>query len=86
MLNQTDEKFNIAAKITFVSLETIVSLISIFINSIVIFAFIKEPKLRRKTNLYIISLVTVDFLSGLLIIPFGIFRVSSKIISKILQY
>ena len=76
LFNQTEEKLNPAVKITFISLETIISMISIFINSIIIFAFIKEPKLRQKVNLYIISLVTVDFLSGLLIIPFGIIRAS----------
>ncbi|KAL7049800.1 hypothetical protein ACKWTF_003860 [Chironomus riparius] len=59
-------------KVVFVSSEIIYGIIAIFCNLLVIIAFVKEPKLRRQTNYYIVSLAMADFLMGLLGIPFGV--------------
>ncbi|CAG9811880.1 unnamed protein product [Chironomus riparius] len=59
-------------KITFIVMEVIIAILAVTGNLAVIIAFIKEPKLRRQTNYYIISLVGADFLVGAIGIPLGI--------------
>ena len=67
-----DGKMNFTVKITFVVIEIIIAILAVSGNLAVIIAFIKEPKLRRQTNYYIISLAGADFLVGAVGIPFGI--------------
>jgi adenosine receptor A2a len=62
-------------KIAFIFLESIVAILAMAGNILVIIVFFRERKLRRKTNYYIISLATADFLVGFLGIPFAIFWV-----------
>lgn len=52
--------------------EVVVAVLAVFGNALVIFVFRKERRLRRRTNYYIVSLATADFLVGLLGIPFAI--------------
>lgn len=52
--------------------EIFVALLAVVGNSLVIFVFKKERRLRRRTNYYIISLAAADLLVGLLGIPFAI--------------
>lgn len=68
----SDESMNYSVKIIFVILEIIIAILAVTGNLAVISAFIREPKLRRQTNYYIISLVGADFLVGAVGIPFGI--------------
>ena len=70
------EKLNEAVKIIFIVLEVTIAILAVTGNLAVIIAFIKDPKLRRQTNYYIISLVGADFLVGAIGIPFGIIIVS----------
>jgi len=63
---------NFSVKIIFIILEFIIAILAVIGNLAVIGAFIREPKLRRQTNYYIISLVGADFLVGAVGIPFGI--------------
>lgn len=78
--NFTDSRFygdiHPVIGITFVFFEIIYAIIAIIFNLLVLVAFIKEPKLRRQTNYYIMSLVMADFLMGLIGIPFGVLMVS----------
>ena len=64
-----------AIGIMFVLFEIIYAVIAVIFNLLVLVAFIKEPKLRRQTNYYIISLVMADFLMGLVGIPYGVLMV-----------
>ncbi|ETN65636.1 Adenosine receptor [Anopheles darlingi] len=52
--------------------EGLVALTAIFGNTLVIVAFKRERKLRRRTNFYIISLASADLLVGTFGIPFAI--------------
>lgn len=52
--------------------EIFVATVAVIGNSLVIFVFKKERRLRRRTNYYIVSLAAADLLVGLLGIPFAI--------------
>ncbi|KAJ8967177.1 hypothetical protein NQ317_006523 [Molorchus minor] len=52
--------------------EVLVAIFAVVGNALVIYVFQKDRKLRRRTNYYIVSLATADFLVGLLGIPFAI--------------
>ncbi|XP_050310732.1 histamine H2 receptor [Anthonomus grandis grandis] len=58
--------------ISYVICEIVVAILAVAGNALVIYVFKKERRLRRRTNYYIISLATADFLVGLLGIPFAI--------------
>ncbi|XP_070509389.1 adenosine receptor A1-like isoform X2 [Chironomus tepperi] len=51
---------------------TDVAIVAVLGNSLVILVFYRERRLRRRTNYYIISLATADFLVGLIGIPFAV--------------
>uniref|UniRef100_A0A182N195 G-protein coupled receptors family 1 profile domain-containing protein n=1 Tax=Anopheles dirus TaxID=7168 RepID=A0A182N195_9DIPT len=53
-------------------LEATVALTAIFGNTLVIVAFKRERRLRRRTNFYIVSLASADLLVGTLGIPFAV--------------
>lgn len=74
----SDESLNFSVKIIFIILEFLIAIFAVIGNLAVIDAFIREPKLRRQTNYYIISLVGADFLVGAVGIPFGILIVRLK--------
>lgn len=65
-------------KIAFIFMESVVAILAMLGNILVIIVFFQERKLRRKTNYYIISLATADFLVGLFALPFAIFWVIKK--------
>jgi 7 transmembrane receptor (rhodopsin family) len=52
--------------------EALVAFLAVIGNAIVITVFYRERKLRKRTNYYIMSLATADFLVGFLGIPFAI--------------
>lgn len=52
--------------------ECLVALFAIIGNGLVLIAFKRERRLRRRTNYYIVSLAAADLLVGLLGIPFAI--------------
>lgn len=52
--------------------EIIVAVLAVIGNAAVIIVFQQEKRLRRRTNYYIVSLASADFLVGLLGIPFAI--------------
>lgn len=56
----------------YTSLELLVALVAVIGNAMVIHVFRRDRRLRRRTNYYIVSLATADFLVGLLGIPFAI--------------
>lgn len=58
--------------IPYTVMESIVAIVAVIGNALVIIVFYRERRLRRRTNYYIISLATADFLVGLLGIPFAI--------------
>lgn len=62
-------------KLAFICMESVVAILAMFGNILVIIVFFKERKLRRKTNYYIISLATADFLVGFFALPFAMFWV-----------
>jgi hypothetical protein len=53
-------------------MEFLVAIVAVIGNSLVILVFYRERRLRRRTNYYIISLATADFLVGLIGIPFAV--------------
>lgn len=77
--NFTDSRFSgdthLAVAIIFVIFEIIYAIVAVVFNLLVLVAFIKEPKLRRQTNYYIMSLVMADLLMGLIGIPYGVLMV-----------
>jgi adenosine receptor A2a len=52
--------------VTYTLLEGLVAFFAVIGNALVIIVFYRERRLRRRTNYYIISLATADFLVGLL--------------------
>ncbi|CAG9760870.1 unnamed protein product [Ceutorhynchus assimilis] len=58
--------------VTYVVCEIIVAILAVLGNALVVYVFLKEKKLRRRTNYYIFSLATADFLVGFLGIPSAI--------------
>lgn len=58
--------------VSYVVCEIVVAVLAVAGNALVIYVFLKERRLRRRTNYYIVSLATADFLVGLLGIPFAI--------------
>jgi adenosine receptor A2a len=52
--------------LTYTVLEGLVAFFAVIGNALVIIVFYRERRLRRRTNYYIISLATADFLVGLL--------------------
>ncbi|XP_043462047.1 adenosine receptor A2a-like [Leptopilina heterotoma] len=67
-----DENKNSQLNIPYTVCEILVAIGAIFGNGLVIIIFIRERKLRRRTNYYIISLAVADLLVGLFAIPFAI--------------
>ncbi|RZF42627.1 hypothetical protein LSTR_LSTR001422 [Laodelphax striatellus] len=55
--------------VVYVGCEILVAIGAIFGNTLVITAFRRERRLRRRTNYYIVSLAVADLLVGLLGIP-----------------
>lgn len=58
--------------VVYAVIETLVAICAIVGNGLVIIAFSREKRLRKRTNCYIISLACADFLVGFLGIPFAI--------------
>lgn len=73
---QSEEKSWSTIVIIFVSLGAITAISAIILNSVIIFAFFREKKLRRSINYYIISLAIADFCVGLIGIPIKLLLVS----------
>lgn len=58
--------------IPYAVMESLVAIVAVIGNALVIIAFFRERRLRRRTNYYIISLALADFLVGFFGIPFAI--------------
>lgn len=58
--------------VTYAVFEGLVALMAVVGNAMVIVVFKRERRLRRRTNFYIVSLATADFLVGLLGVPFAV--------------
>lgn len=58
--------------IPYTVMELLVAIVAIIGNLLVIIVFYRERRLRRRTNYYIISLASADFLVGLLGVPFAV--------------
>lgn len=58
--------------IPYAVIEAFVAVLAVIGNATVITVFLRERKLRKRTNYYIFSLALADFLVGLLGIPFAI--------------
>ena len=56
----------------FIVLEVLVALFAIIGNALVLVAFYKERRLRKKSNYYIISLACADLCVGIFGIPLAI--------------
>lgn len=52
--------------------EVLIALFALIGNSLIVFVFIREKQLKKKTNYYLVSLAAADLLVGLLGIPFAI--------------
>jgi hypothetical protein len=61
----------------FVAIEILVAIFAIIGNALVIFVFIKDKRLRKKSNYYIISLACADFCVGIFGIPLAILLVNN---------
>ncbi|KFB42561.1 AGAP000445-PA-like protein [Anopheles sinensis] len=62
----------VGLNVPYAMLEGLVALMAIFGNLLVILAFKRERRLRRRTNFYIVSLASADLLVGTLGIPFAV--------------
>lgn len=69
---EDDSKQKPELNVPYTVLESLVAFFAVIGNALVIIVFYRERRLRRRTNYYIISLATADFLVGLLGIPFAI--------------
>lgn len=58
--------------VPYVACEALVAVVAVAGNALVILAFQRERRLRRRTNYYIVSLAAADLLVGLLGIPFAV--------------
>ncbi|XP_076364658.1 adenosine receptor A1-like [Tachypleus tridentatus] len=58
--------------IAYTIVEVIVAVMAVSGNTLVLIAFMKEKRLRKLTNFYILSLSTADFLVGLIGVPSAI--------------
>lgn len=67
-----DDEIKSKLNILYAVVESLVAIFAVIGNGLVIVVFCCERKIRRRTNFYIISLATADFLLGLLGIPFAI--------------
>lgn len=67
--------FNIQTVVAII-LEVIAFILSVIGNSVVIYVMTREKKLKRKSNIYILSVAVADFLVGIVAIPIGIMNVS----------
>lgn len=66
--------------IIFFILEIIISILAIIGNSLVFIVFLREKKIRRKINYYIISLAIADFCVATIGIPLGLLPVRPYIL------
>lgn len=73
-----DDEIKSKFSIIYATLESLVALFAVLGNALVIIVFCRERKIRRRTNFYIISLASADFLVGLLGIPFAILVRNNK--------
>lgn len=71
-MNNTNEYQEPELNLYYVVCEIFVATMAVVGNSLVIFVFKKERRLRRRTNYYIVSLAAADLLVGILGIPFAI--------------
>ncbi|XP_058063430.1 adenosine receptor A2a [Anopheles bellator] len=67
-----EEEEKVRVNVPYVLFECLVALTAIFGNTLVIVAFKRERRLRRRTNFYIISLASADLLVGTFGIPFAV--------------
>ncbi|XP_052873701.1 adenosine receptor A2a [Anopheles cruzii] len=67
-----EEEEKVSVNVPYVLFECLVGLTAIFGNTLVIVAFKRERRLRRRTNFYIISLASADLLVGTFGIPFAV--------------
>ncbi|KAE8744380.1 hypothetical protein FOCC_FOCC008984 [Frankliniella occidentalis] len=58
--------------VPYAACEALVAVMAVVGNALVILAFQRERRLRRRTNYYIVSLAVADLLVGLLGIPFAL--------------
>ncbi|XP_034231610.1 adenosine receptor A2a [Thrips palmi] len=58
--------------VPYAACEALVAVVAVAGNALVILAFQRERRLRRRTNYYIVSLAVADLLVGLLGIPFAL--------------
>lgn len=65
-LDEDDTKQKPELNVPYTVMEALVAFFAVIGNALVIIVFYRERRLRRRTNYYIISLATADFLVGLL--------------------
>lgn len=56
-------------QIAYITIDSIIGIISVLGNGFILCVFAKEERLRRKRNFYLMSLALADFLLGLIGIP-----------------
>lgn len=71
MVLETEVIFNVA----YFTLELVAFFFGVIGNSIVVYAMASEKKLRRQSNIYILSVAAADLLIGLVAIPAGVVNV-----------
>lgn len=76
--NEHKRELSDRISVIFIVFEICVALFAIFGNLLVIVVFMKNRRVRRKTNFYIMSLACADFFVGFLGIPTCIFLVRYK--------
>lgn len=64
----------------FITLEVITFVLSVLGNLAIIYVILSRKRLARKSNKYILSVSVADFLVGVYVIPFGVVKVSLRII------
>ena len=65
-LEEDKTKVKLELNVPYTIMEALVAFFAVIGNALVIIVFYRERRLRRRTNYYIISLATADFLVGLL--------------------
>lgn len=58
--------------IPYAVIEALIAMFAVIGNAFVIIVFLRERRLRKRTNYYILSLALADFMVGLVGIPFAI--------------
>lgn len=70
--NGSEEHGHEQLDVPYAVMEILIAIFAVIGNALVIVVFLREKRLRKRTNYYIVSLALADFFVGLFGIPFAV--------------